>query len=78
MYLVLENLAEVFNTVAQAFLEEQQGMDIRWFDCLLVVLSIVAFAKALALNRELANQEHVPRQQQVIGSTNQLFSPKNE
>ena len=75
---MLENLAEVLDTTAQAFLEEQQGMGACWLDRFLIGLSIVVFAKTLASNCKLANQGHVPGQRQVIGGTNQLFSPKNE
>ena len=49
-----------------------------WFDCLLIGPSIVAFTKTLALNHKFINWGHVPGQQQMIGGTKQLFSPRNE
>ena len=53
--MVLENLIEVFDTAAKTFLEEQQGMGACRLDCLLVGPSIIAFAKTLTPNGELAN-----------------------
>lgn len=75
---MLENLAESFDIAAEAFLQEQQGLSVRWLNRLLIGPSIVAFAKMLAPNHKLANQKHVTEQRQIIGGTNQFFSPKDE
>lgn len=77
-YLMLENLTEVLNTIAKAFLEEQQDIRIYWFDSLFVSSSVVMFAKMLAPNCKLANRHHVVGHWQMIGSTNQLLCPRNE
>ena len=77
-YLVFENLAEVFDTVAEVLLQEQQDVCICGLDSLLVGLSIVAFAKTLAPNCKLVNRSHVLRRWQIINGTNQLFCPRNE
>ena len=75
---MLENLAEVFNTAANAFLEQQQDMGAHRLDYLLVGPNIVAFAKTLASNRKLANHHYIIRYWQIIGGTNQLLSPKDK
>lgn len=77
-YLVLENLSESFDTAAEAFLEEQWDMGVCQLDYLFIYPSIVAFIKILVLDYKLANQKHVLGQRQIIDSTNQLFSPRNE
>lgn len=75
---MLGNFAEVLNTAVKAFLEEQQGMGTCRFDCLLIGLSIVAFAKMFASNRKFANHHYIARHQQMISGTNQLLSLKNK
>ena len=77
-YLMLENLAEILNTTAKAFLEEQQGMGARRLDHLLIGPSIVAFAEILALNHKFANHCYIARHWQIIGGTNQLLSPRDK
>lgn len=67
---MLENLAEVLNTAAKMFLEEQQGMHICRLNSLLIDSSIVVFAKTLVLNHELANCVHILECWQMIGGTN--------
>ena len=77
-YLVFENLAEVFDTAAKVFLEKQEGMDVYQLDCLFIGLSIVAFAKTLIPNCELANRRHAAKHWQIIGGTNQLLSLRDK
>ena len=75
---MLENLAKSLDTVAKTFLQKQQGIGIHRFDCLFICPSIVAFAKTLTPDREFTNQKYVPGQWQMVGSTNQLFNPRNK
>lgn len=75
---MLENLAESLDTAAEMLLEEQQSMGMHRLDCFLIYLSIVALTKMLASNRKFANQGHMLGQQQMIGDTNQFFSPSNK
>ena len=71
-------LIKTFDITADAFLQKQ-GCNSTWrLDGLLVGSSIIAFAKTLTLDHKLADYKHVPKHQQMKGSTNQLVYPRDK